>query len=313
MEKIAIIAKNLEELFPECQISLNKKFKTVHSEIFVMDIKRKKANQKVLVKFCGLNNSAGVLNEHKLLSIFNSSYNDDIISSPKPLSVDPDNGILIMEYVEGKNLKDLLLKLNLKDKDYLSEIIDLSAIALSRFHYTFREAEYEDISIDSFLLEADVNTNLNNNKEMLSQCNLQIRSKSFIDFAVWNIIIDKEIETKIYLIDFPEQECICNPHLDLARFKYSLAILKQYPQFRFFGMDWWDLNNIYDAFLRKYCAEMKINLNKWDYALINYFERIYARKAKSIYSNNHSNIKFVFEGIYLKSFIKNLLIKDETM
>jgi RIO-like serine/threonine protein kinase len=311
MEKTSRIIKNVEKLFPEHQINLKRRFETVHSEIFIMELIRSKNDtpQRVLVKFCGSNNSVEVLNEFRNLSIFNKECKDKRILSPKPLRVDPKNGMIVMEYIEGTSLKQLLLKLKPGNKEYLSKIVDLSAIALSKFHYIFRKTEYENILIDSPLLRDDVNTDINNNV-LLSQCNLKIRVKSFIDFAVWNLI-SHNIEPKIFLIDFPEKECICTPHLDLARFKFSLEIIKQYPQFRFLKINWWNIDSMYNNFLERYCKEMKVNLNEQDMALINYFMKEYVRKTKNIYADNKSSIRFKLERLYLRRFIETSSNQNE--
>jgi len=308
MEKTSRIIKNVEKLFPDCQINLKRKFETVHSEIYIMEIIRSKNDtpQRVLVKFCGSNNSVEVLNEFRNLSIFNKECKDKRILAPEPLQVDPKKGMVVMGYIEGTNLKQLLLKLKPVDEDYLSKIVDLAAIALSKFHYIFRRTEYERLLIDSPLLGENVNIDINNNV-LLSQCNLKIRVKSFIDFAVWNIISNPNIEQKIVLIDFPEKECICTPHLDLARFKFSLEIIKQYPQFRFLKMDWWNVDSIYNNFLERYCKEMKVKLNEQDIAIINYFMKEYVRKTKNIYADNTSNIRFKLERLYLRHFIETHL------
>ena len=310
MEKNSKVIRIVEELFPEHQAYLNKRFKTVHSEIFIIDITKDKNEvpQKVLVKFCGSNNSVEVLNEFRNLSIFNKECKDNRIGVPEPLAVDPGNGILVMEYIKGVSLKDLLLKLKPVNEDNLSKIINLSAIALSKFHFAFRDEEHKDILIDSPLLTEDVKNTLNNN-EILSQCNLQIRAKSFIDFAAWNIIINDNMESKVYLIDFPERECICTPHLDFAGFKFSLETIKQYPQFRFLRMNWWDVDTIFNIFLNRYCKEIGVNLNKYDMHIMNYFMREYARKLQDIYNVNKSNMRLKLEGLYLRHFIETLVDK----
>ena len=69
----------------------------------------------------------------------------------------------------------------------------------------------------------------------------------------------------------PEKECICTPHLDIARFKYSLEVIKQYPQFKLLNFNWWNGEKKKKKFLETYCKEMKVKINKYDIALINYF------------------------------------------
>lgn len=304
MKEISWITKNIEELFPDyTHIYLKKRFKTVNSEIFIADIIRdNNFSQRLLIKFCGSNNSVEVLNEFRNLSTFEKECKDERISAPKPLRVDPKNGLIIMECIEGVNLKQLLLKLRHVNKNYLDDIVDLSAIALSKYHNIFRVSEFEDLIINSPLLLNSVNTDLSNTA-ILQQCNLNIKVKTFIDFAAWNIILEHNLK-KVFLIDFPEDECICTPHLDLARFKFSLKIIKNYPQFRFLKINWWDENHIFNNFLGKYCKEMKINLNEHDMAIIDYFVREYVKKIQNIYDNNQFNMRFKLEKVYLRHFIE---------
>lgn len=312
MEETSRIIKDIEKLFPNYQMILKNRFKTVYSEIFIMNAMRDDdySFQKLLIKFCGSNNSVEVLNEFKNLSIFGEKCNDKRISSPKPLRVDPKNGIIVMEYIEGTSLKQSLLKLKPVNKDHLNEIIDLSAIALSKYHLIFKKTDCEHLLIDSPFLSENVNIDINNNVP-LSQCNLKIRVKSFIDFAAWNIIINPSIEQKIFLIDFPETECICTPHLDLARFRYSLEIIKQYPQFRFLKINWWDIDSIYNNFLEKYCNEMKINLNEYDMTVIDYFMKEHMKKLQNIYATNKQNYRYKLQGMYLQHFIDTHLNQNK--
>lgn len=308
MEKASRAVENVKQLFPQSVVSLSKRYKTVHSEIFILTVleRDKDTPQKVLVKYCNSANSGEVLNQFRGQLIFSEKCRDKMTQAPKPFGVDPKNRIIVMEYIEGTSLKRLLLKLTPINEDYLNEIIDLSAIALSNFHRIFGRTECDPISINSPLLERDVNADTMNSRTPLSKCHLQLRAKSFIDFAAGNIVIDSE-RAKVFLIDFPGRECVCTPHLDLAWFRFSLKVIKQYPQFRFFRMNWWAVDSIYKHFLDKYCQEMKANPSEKDLALIDWFEREYVRKLQNLYETNRLNMRLMAERIYMRRFTKTLL------
>lgn len=306
MRRKSEVIRTIDELFPNHQIRLKKKFKTVNSEIYITELIKTEDGQvqNVVCKFYSPTKHTETLNEFKNLTVFNNECENIEISSPAPLAVDVMNELIVMEYVNGISLKQLLLQLRPIRRAYLIKIIKLSAVALSKFHHIFEVAEDENLLVNSPLLADDIDISTLNTK--LSQCNLQIKSKSFIDFTPWNIIISDKSKPKIYLIDFPNRKCIYTPHLDLARFKFSLRILKQYPQFRFLKINWWNVNSIYDEFLQRYCEEIKAELNRHDMAVINFFISCYAKKLDEIYHNS-SKIRFRLEHIYLKHCIKSFI------
>ena len=72
-------------------------------------------------------------------------------------------------------------------------------------------------------------------------------------------------------------------------------------------MNWWAVDSIYKRFLDKYCQDMKVNPGEEDLALIDWFEREYARKLRNIYQTSGFSIRLLAEKIYLGRFTKALL------
>jgi len=175
--------------------------------------------------------------EFENLSRFHWGCKDPQISSPEPLFLDPEKGILAMRYVDGT---------------ILSRAVDLSAAALARFHRIFCWPEDEPITIDPTVLEEDLNQCIVENRERIDDCNLQLRVTPFFDFTSWNIMIE-ESGSKLYLIDFPRLNYVFTPHLDLARFRFGLELVKQFPPAKFLGINRWDADRLFDRFLAEYC------------------------------------------------------------
>ena len=48
---------------------------------------------------------------------------------------------------------------------------------------------------------------------------------------------------------------------------------------------------------------MKINLNEYDMAVIDYFMKEYVKKMQNIYATNKQNIRYKLQAIYLQHFI----------
>lgn len=281
--------KSVKKIFPEHEILFEKKFMNIHSEVFLMNV-HSENEFKVVAKFRKSSVNC-ITTEYENLSRFYNKYR----TAPRPLGLDIQNNIIIMEYVEGLTLKKLLLKK--VDYDFLVSMIEQSAIALSKFHQLEKD-DYNNLHIDSPLL-CDIDISKLN--EYIDKCGLGVKIKSFLDYSPWNNIVNN---SEIFLIDFPDRLCVCTPHIDIARFNFCLKIIKQYPQFKFLKKKWWEENLVSDIFFKKYCEKMKSIPNQYDLYLINYFEISYAKKLCKIYNND---FKLIFEKIYLNNFLKSII------
>lgn len=154
-------------------------------------------------------------------------------------------------------------------------------IYFARFHQLFCWPEGDPISIDPTVLENDLNQCIVENKERIQDCNLQLRVTPFFDFTSWNILIE-ESGSKLYLIDFPRANYIFIPHLDLARFRFGLELIKQFPPAKFLGINRWDVDWLFDRFLAKYCRKTQVTLNEDDLRLIGCLCRANIRRSQDL-------------------------------
>lgn len=308
MNQINRIMDEVGYLFPHCELKIKKIKININSDIYFMGlIDNKNLNSfEIAVKSCHFHNSYDILNEFRNQTRFFEVCSNSQIYCPKPLHVNPAREFIIMENIAGISMKQYLLWPCFSGKKCLNNLIDVSALALSMFHRAFRKSDKAFLSINSNLININSNSFLSIN-ELFLGCNLKMKVQPFIDFVPWNILITDKIEPKICLIDFPEANCISSPHLDLARFWFGLEILKQYPQYKFLKLDWWDLDTVYKRFLNKYCEDLRIKLNDNDFELIDTFKREYAKELLTIYKLNTNSLKMRLEHLYLKRFINNSL------
>ena len=320
MNRAEIRSKNLKGLFPNARIRLLKNYKTFHSEILLYEIgyfgRNNRTNKRVIVKYFNTTTFEEIKRQFEYQSRFSEKCTDFRISTPKPLYLDADNKMTVMEYVEGANLKHLLTKIKPVNKNYLNDLLDLTAISLAVYHKLFMVSETREIKINSPLLENNVIENAMKKGILLDTCGINFKVVAFLDFTPGNVIVEKQGK-KISLIDFPQFESVSTPHLDLARFRFSLKIIKQYPILRFHISNWWTVDSVYDRFLEKYCQEMNFTPNTEDAIFIEFLEGEYARKLQYLY-NSHLQIanKFRFrltlEKYYMMPFLRNLLGSDKS-
>lgn len=300
------IVEIINAMFPSTQVYLIDKVITVHSEIYIFSIKYpdKRLENKLFVKFCKDSSSEKVIMEFKNQSLFYEKINCEHIRTPKPLKIDLENKLVIMEFVNGIELKKILLKYKYIDKQELDKLIKLSALMLARYHSLFSIGSDKPFVINNPDLKRELSFDYINNCVPVDKCLIDSKVRLFNDYTVWNIIVDKNFN--IYLVDFPGEECVFTPHLDLARFKYSLNIVKQYPQFRFLRRNWWNVEELFSTFLQQYCYATNKKFNNYDLLLINFFEKEYLIKLKDVYDSDN---KFFFEKIYMSSFINKYITR----
>jgi len=253
------------------------------------------------------------------LSRFYYGCKDGVVSSPQPLFVDEEKGILAMSHVQGVNLAHMLHEIRPVSLQYLNSAVDLSAIALAKFHTLFRRRDNEAVKIDTNAPEDDINQFLAQSRERMGECNLKTSVTPFFDFTSWNIIIrDDRIKNgqskrgmMLYLIDFPRLNYVCTPHLDLARFRFGLELIKQFPPAKFFGLNRWDVDSLFDRFLGSYCREMHVAPSQDDLRLIARARNANIRRAQDLARKGRCGWQPKLEQAYLQTFSRQWLSQGD--
>jgi hypothetical protein len=109
------------------------------------------------------------------------------------------------------------------------------------------------------------------------------------------------------LIDFPKVDCVYTPHLDLARFKFSLELIKQFPPSKLLGFDRWNVDELFNRFMTRYCSELSIVPNKDDMWLIECFRKANIRRARNLKRKGKCGLQPILERAYLEAFSRNWL------
>jgi hypothetical protein len=153
----------------------------------------------------------------------------------------------------------------------------------------------------------------------MAECNLRSRVTPFLDFTSWNILVNNDIskserldnnrpnKMRLFLIDFPRLDYVCTPHLDLARFRFGLELIKQFPPSKFFGLNRWNVDSFYDRFLASYCREMGVALNGDDIWLISRARKAYIRRAQDLARKGRCGLQPKLEQMYLRTFCRDWL------
>jgi hypothetical protein len=313
------VQKYMEERYPGFTVKSKMPIPCRNSHIFVMDLCRGPIRDKIVVKISRNYQPREVALEHANLSRFYSGCKDGNVSSPKPLFADAENGILAMSYVQGVNLSHMLHEVRPASLQYLNSAIDLCAVALAKFHRLFRHGENEPFSIDSNAHENDINRFLAESQERLGECNLLTSVTPFFDFTSWNIIINsdhtKDAQSKngmmLYLIDFPRLDYVCTPHLDLARFRFGLELIKQFPPAKFFGLNRWDVDSLFDRFLGSYCRMMHVAPSQGDLELIARARKANIRRAQDLARKGRCGWQPKLEQAYFQTFSRQWLSQGD--
>lgn len=295
------ITRSIEQLFPGAQIKGCRSRPNKNSKIFIVDLLQGDDLHRVVVKSSNARSPRQVAREYSNLSHFSKCCQNSCVSSPNPLLADPEKGFFVMSYVDGINLSYMLHELRPSSRDYLESAIDLSAIALARFHCIFKKADDLPLTIDEASREEDINRCIAENAGKIASCNLQLKVAPFFDFSSWNIMMGKT-GSKLYLIDFPVTDYVFTPHLDLGRFRFGLELIKQYPPAKFLGVNRWNVDDLYDRFLGRYCKEMNVDPNEDDLRLINCFLRANIRRSQDLHRKGKYSWQSRLEKLYLQTF-----------
>ncbi|MCK9566485.1 MAG: hypothetical protein M0Q43_10615 [Methanothrix sp.] len=308
------VQKYIEVRYPGFTVKSKKTIFCRNSRIFMLDLCKGQIQEKIVVKISRNYQPREVALEFSNLSRFYYGCKDEAVSSPKPLFVDAENGILAMSYVQGVNLAHMLHEIRPVSRQYLISAADLSGIALAKFHTLFRRGEDEPVTIDTNAREDDINQFLAESRERMDECNLKTMVTPFFDFTSWNIILKNDCikngqskSMMLYLIDFPRVDYVCTPHLDLARFRFGLELIKQFPPAKFFGLNRWDVDSIYDRFLSSYCREMNVVLSQDDLWLISRARLANIRRSQDLTRKGRCGLQPKLEQAYLQTFSRQWL------
>ncbi len=299
----ADIHKDLQQAFPGIEFRVVQKYHSFHSTFYRLATTTPYPGfpPEVLLKKYRRKNTFDAQGEYFYLDSFYQRNTDTVVSSPLPLLMDPVRHSMVIGFIPGHTVKNCLLNV-VPAVSRIDDYNDRSAVALARFHAVFMKPRDTEVLINSPLLGPLEEDEIRQYTTHLSGCALTMKVQAFIDFSPQNLIID---DGRIFLIDFPDRECICTPHLDIARWKFNLKFLKQYPQFRFLRLDWWDEERLFQRFVSKYCSEMQVTFNQKDAQLIDFFLDRYAKKLLSIYAESDT-LRLKIEYRYLSGFLHSL-------
>ena len=116
---------------------------------------------------------------------------------------------------------------------------------------------------------------------------------------------------RLFLIDFPRVDYVCTPHLDLARFRFGLELIKQFPPAKFFGLNRWDVDSLYDRFLNGYCRKMHVALSQDDLWLIARARLANIRRAQDLARKGRCGWQPKLEQAYLQTFSREWLDQED--
>jgi len=289
-------------------LHLSKRINTFYSTILVLDTGQNSNPQKIIAKYCRLSMPGEVKEEYNNILRFHECNKGTLISCPRPIGFDDGRKILFMEYVEGKNLKGFLLNLRPSKEFFLRESADLAALGLSQYHKISTCERSDPLDYDSSYFGKDIHFAIE--EDRIKDRNLDFLVNPFLDYGVWNILISKNPESresKAIIIDFPTRHFTFLPHIDLARMRFSLRILKLHPQFRLLGLSWWDINEFYDTFIERYCQEIAIDMNATDRRIVDWLDGLYLQRILSIYAHERYRARLLLEGAYMSKPLRKAI------
>jgi serine/threonine-protein kinase RIO1 len=288
--------------YPYSEVLDTHKHKNYHSTTYRLTIFDNKVNEKkeILLKKYHSKPYAQTLNEYTNQALFYSANIESDCTAPKPISVDAETSSILMEYIRGTSFRSMLLD----NPTHLqtTEIMDRCADMLYSYHNTFAVQGNSVCSINCPILGRIPQKKVASIYETYDGINLKMIVRPFLDFSPWNILFSNG---RSYLIDFPESNCVCTPHIDIARFIFCMNIVKNTPNiFRLKLKQDWNLHNVCNRFMMQYSKRQETRLNDDDLMLIEFFYKEHARTLMGILKNSSSLIEKI-QYFYLKSSIYN--------
>ncbi len=298
------ILHDVQLAFPDIEFRVIQKRDCFHSTVYRLAAGNPSPGfpHEVIVKKYRDTTTFDAQGEYYYLDKFYSLNNDTVVSSPVPVMMDAERQFIIIGFIPGHTVKTHLLTIIPDRINTVNDYIDKSALALARFHTVFARPEDTECSVNSPLLCRFGEGEREQFTALVSDCALRTKAQAYIDFSPQNLIIHDD---RIFLIDFPDRECICTPHLDIARWKFNLLFMKQLPRSRFLRLNTWDEDLVFQRFVDKYCSEMHGTLEENDVLLIDFFLAGYAKKLESIYRQSDT-LRLKLEYRYLSGFLRSL-------
>jgi len=265
-------------------------------------------DKRIVAKLCKSLTPSEVENEYRCQASFHANCSNSKVAPAKPLGVEAERKVIVMEYLEGETLGKTLLSVESPHNPGINRSVDLAALALSTFHRVSELSDREGRLAPSPYLRPDID--LEHIYRDLDKCGLQKKAKSFLDFSAMNIQVASDCDTRVALLDLPYVDCVSTPHLDLARFKFSLEVILQHPQYKLLRLNRWNPDSVFRRMLDKYSDFVGAKPNEHDMRLIEIMEGEYARKMQMIYSSGRGNLRLLVEGTYLKNFLQSLSARE---
>ncbi len=304
----------LYNLYDNYNINIIKVKNFNYSTIILVDLQNKETKnvERVVVKkYKDLNKKSYLLSQYSALEEFYTLNKNPLVTSPKPIKIDLEKNLFLMEYKQGPTLKELLTRFRYTSTNLINDYISFSAVGLHAYHSLMYHRNSRPPSIKEvkfpgsfrFLLPEETENIID---KLLPNVYLKNKVTLFRDYKPDNIIINGN---KICLFDFPTVKTILTPHFDIGFFFYYLGILSQHPQNKYLKLN---LRNfeIFKVFLDKYSPGLYYKLNQEDIQLIHIFIKLLARKDLEYFSNS-KGVKLKFTKIYLKNFLDDFYWFDK--
>lgn len=288
--------------YPDSEVLNIHKHKNYHSNTYHLTILDNDVNEKkeLLLKKYHLKPYIQTLNEYTNQALFYSANSESDCTTPRPILTDAETNSILMEYISGTSFRSMLL--NGPTDLQTTEIVDCCADALYSYHNTFTIRGSSIFSIDCPILGRFSQERVALIYETYDSINLKTIVRPFLDFSPWNVLFSNG---KSYLIDFPENNCVCTPHIDIARFIFCMNIVKLTPNiFRLKLKQDWSLHDACNRFMAQYSKRQEIRLNDSDIMLIEFFYKEHAKALMRILKNS-SRLVEKFQYLYLKPQIYN--------
>jgi hypothetical protein len=292
----------VNKAYPNFEILSISRYRYYHSDVGHITILDKSDNEpkELLLKKYHSKPYSQTLNEYTNQGQFYSASNKLDCTTPKPILIDAETNAILMQYVRGASLKSILLSNETLLK--VEDLIDSCADILYLYHNVFTLEKNTMFSIDCPILGGMKQEKILSVYNLYDDINLKTVVRPFLDFSPWNILFSDGIT---YLIDFPESNCVCTPHIDIARFIFCMNIIKHTPNvFRLKLQQDWDQYDACNRFMAQYSKRQKVKLNDDDLMLIKFFYKEHAKTLMRILKSSPSIVEKL-QYFYLNKSIYN--------
>mgnify|MGYP000961133438 CR=1 FL=1 len=288
-------------IYPHSNILRVTRYKNYHSDTFRLTLFDKDVNKfrEILLKKYRTKPYSQTYTEFCNQLFFYSMSNGAIYSAPKPMLVDEETNTIVMEYIPGKSIKSFLL--DKPTQGQINEYMNHSADLLFTYHCTCVVSDGSKLNVESPTFGKINREELSATYMKFDSMNLKVAIKPFLDFSPWNILF---FDDHYYLIDFPECNSVCTPHIDLARFIFCLNVIKHTPMVTRLRLEQgWDQFIASRQFFERYAMRHNVVLNDADFELIKYF---YEKDVAALMKNMKGSPRFIERVQY--QYLKDKII-----